>query len=522
MKQKFFYFCYDWMGAVLSTMSNDRPNILLITTDQQHWATLGVNNDEIQTPNLDRLAKQGTCFDRTYCSNPTCTPTRASILTGKPPSQHGAWSLGTKLSEDEHVVGDDFGDAGYETALIGKGHLQPTESTEEYESLESVPKVHDLDFWRDFHGPWYGFDHVELARNHTDEGLVGQHYALWMEEQGFTEWRDCFRPPIGNTERQHGRWNLPEEYHYNTWIAERTNARLERYDERDEPFFLWASFFDPHPSYLVPEPWDEMYDPEEITVPSKEPGEHDENPPHFQLTQEEDPDFSDWEESGESLHGFHSHLQDDDELARDVAIYYGMVSLVDKYVGRILDRLEELGMAEDTIVAFTSDHGHFYGQHGLISKGPFHYEDLIRVPFIVRYPGEVPAGRRSSALQSLTDLAPTFLGLAGIEVPREMTGVDQSDVWRGETESVRDHVVVENRHEPTTIHIKTYVEDRYKLTVYHERDYGELFDLQADPEERHNLWNDPDHQDLKNRLVRDLLFAEMGKEPLWMPRITNA
>jgi uncharacterized sulfatase len=141
---------------------------------------------------------------------------------------------------------------------------------------------------------------------------------------------------------------------------------------------------------------------------------------------------------------------------------------------------------------------------------------------VVPYPGEVPAGRRSDALQSLTDFSPTVPNLAGIDVPRGMTGVDQSSVWLGETESVRDHVVVENHHEPTTIHCKTYVSDRYKLTVYYDRDYGELFDLQEDPEEVNNLWDDPAYQELKNELTRDLLFAEMGKEPLWMPRIAVA
>ncbi len=500
----------------------DEPNVLWITTDQQHWNTLGVINDEIDTPNLDRLTREGTLFDRTYCSNPTCTPTRASMLTGKPPSQHGAWSLGTKLPEDEHVVGEDFAEAGYETSLIGKAHFQPLDSTDEYDSLEAYPTLQDLEFWEEFDGPFYGFDHVELARNHTDEAHVGQHYALWMEEKGFADWRDCFREPTGNREAQQGTWNLPEEYHYDAWIAERTNARLECHAERDESFFCWASFFDPHPPYLVPEPWDELYDPDELAVPSKQPGEHDDNPPHFRLTQEENPDFSEWAESGQALHGFHSHLHDEADLAEDIAVYYAMTSLLDKYVGQILDRLDALGLAQDTVVVFTSDHGHFYGQHGLTAKGPFHYEDLIRVPFVVRYPGEVPAGRRCSALQSLNDLAPTALALTDIEVPRTMTGVDQSAVWCGESDGQREGVVVENRHEPTTIHCKTYVEDRYKLTVYYDRDYGELFDLEADPDEHSNLWDDPEHQQLKGDLIRELLFREMGKEPLWMPRIAVA
>jgi len=153
----------------------NRPNILLITSDQQHWNTLGAFNPEISTPNLDRLVRGGTTFTRAYCPNPTCTPTRASIITGKYPSQHGAWTIGTKLPESETTVGELLGNAGYRTALVGKAHFQPLVTTEDYPSIEAYPVLQDLDFWRTFNGPFYGFDHVELARNHTNEAHVGQH-----------------------------------------------------------------------------------------------------------------------------------------------------------------------------------------------------------------------------------------------------------------------------------------------------------------------------------------------------------
>jgi uncharacterized sulfatase len=495
----------------------------LITSDQHHWTAMGYNNPEVKTPNLDRLAAEGMIFDRAYCPNPTCTPTRASLITGTYPSQHGAYSLGTKLSEAEHTVGEDFSAAGYRTALVGKAHFQPLRGTEAYPSLEAYPILQDLDFWRSFHGPFYGFDHVELARNHTDEAHVGQHYALWMEAQGCDNWRDYFRPPTGNNPDQRRTWAIPEQYHYDAWIADRTNALMDQYAGEGEPFFLWASFFDPHPAYLVPEPWDTMYDPDEVTVPEKAPGEYEDNPPHFQMTQEPNPDFSAWREpEGNGMHGFHSHLHDREELAKNIAIYYGMISLMDKYIGKILDKLEELGLAENTLVVFTTDHGHFYGHHGLIAKGAFHYEDMIRIPMVARFPGRIPAGERSAALQTLVDYPQTFLSIAGIEAPRTMTGVDQRPVWFGETPSARDHIVVENRHQPTTLHLKTYVNDRYKITVYYGRDYGELFDLETDPDEINNLWDDPECAHLKARLVMALLQAEMGKEPLWMPRIAGA
>ena len=497
-----------------------KQNILLITSDQQHWNTLGLDNPEIKTPNLDRLASEGMLCERAYCPNPTCTPSRSSIITGKYPSQHGAWSLGTKLSEDEHTVGEDFAAAGYRTGLVGKAHFQPLHGTDAYPSLEAYPVLQDLDFWRGFDGPFYGFDTVRLARNHADEAHVGQHYAIWMEENGCTQWRDYFRPPTGNNPNQKLHWPIPEEYHYDAWIAEETNRLLSGYAEKEEPFFLWSSFFDPHPPYLAPEPWDRMYDPQKLTVPQATPGEHDANPEHFRMTQEERPDFSAWRESGQGIHGCQSHVFDRGEMAQNIGVYYGMVSLMDKYIGRILDRLDDLGLSDNTLVVFTSDHGHFYGQHGLTAKGPFHYEDLVRLPFVVRQPGKVPSGERTPAIQSLVDLAPSFLSWCGLKAPDAMVGVDQGPVWRGEAGEARSHCVVENRHEPTTIHLKTYIDQRYKLTVYYQREYGELFDLQEDPGEVRNLWDaDPE---LRATLMQKMLFAEMGKEPLPMPRIAGA
>ena len=485
-------------------------NVLLITSDQQHWNTLGQNNPEIQTPALDKLAAQGATFTRAYCPNPTCTPTRSSMITGKYPSQHGAYSLGAKLPETEPTVGERFQDAGYRSALVGKAHFQPLQSTEEYPSLEAYPKLQDLDFWADFEGPFYGFDHIELARNHTDESHVGQHYALWMEEKGLSNWRDYFLQPTGHVEAQRRKWLIPEQFHYNAWIAERSNALISRYNDADQPFFLWASFFDPHPKYLVPEPWDTMVDPAEVSVPTATPGEHEGNPPHLQLTQQADPDFSAWQEpNGSGCHGFHSHLQDRDELAKDIACYYGMVSCMDKYIGQIVDHLDQLGLADNTLVVFTSDHGHYFGQHGLIAKGAFHYDDGIRVPMIARLLGRIPAGHVSHSLQTLVDYAPTLLDYCGLDAPDDMTGISQRTVWNGDESQARDHVIVENRHQPTTLHLKTYINERHKITIYYGRYYGEIFDLREDPGEVKNLWSDAA---LRAELTEEFLRAEMLKE----------
>jgi arylsulfatase A-like enzyme len=408
--------------------------------------------------------------------------------------------------------------------LIGKAHFQPLASTPEQQSLECQPTLRDLDFWRQFKGPWYGFEDVELARNHADESHVGQHYAIWMEEKGLKNWRDYFRQWPKNPDEKPRQlvWDLPEEFHYTTWTAERTIASIEKSVQAGKPFFTWASFHDPHPPYLVPEPRASMYDPDDMEPGTLTPGEFEHMAKHFQKTQERIPDFSAYKETPFTNHGFECHLRDIELLKKQMAVYYGMISFMDAQIGRILDSLDQQGIADNTLIVFTSDHGHFLGQHGLVAKGAFHYEDLLKLPFIVRYPGQVPTGLRSSALQALIDLAPTFLTAAGIPVPGLMQGVNQLDVWRGNSDKARDEVIVENRHQPTALHLRTYIDQRYKLTVYRDRNEGEFFDLAEDPGEIHNRWDDPAYAVLKAKTMHRFINAELKRESTRFPRIATA
>ncbi len=512
-----------------------RPNILLITTDQQHFSTLGAVNPKIRTPNLDRLCEMGTRFDRAYCPSPVCTPSRASILTGLYPSQHGAWTIGTHLDEACRTLPGMLGKAGYMSGLVGKAHFHPLADTPGHTSLEKLPIVRDMEHWRGFNGPWYGFDHIELTRNHADEAMAGQHYGVWMEDRELADWRDYFQPAPGETsaraiaigtngeywKRQARIWALPEDFHYTRWTGERSVVFIDDALAQDRPFFLWSSFHDPHPPYVLSEPWASMYDPAEMEPGALTPGEHDKNPPHFGKTQEENPDFGDWHEPFEA-HGCHSHLHDRDELKKDMAIYYGMVSFLDQEVGRMLDLLEARGVLDDTLIVFTTDHGHFLGQHGLMAKGPFHYEDLLRVPFIAAWPGRIAAGAVSRSLQSLVDLAPTFLEAAGLAVPHDMQGVSLLEEWTGQRTTTRDFVLCENRHNPVMPHAVTHVDARYKITVYRAGAAGELFDLEADPNEVDNLWANPDFAALKSELLLRFAQSVLASERMKMPRVSHA
>ena len=268
-------------------MSRRRPNILLITSDQQHFDTLGVTNPRIKTPALDRLAHEGVRFDRAYCVNPVCSPSRSTIITGLYPAWHHCWTIGVKLPEDVPTLGDILHEHGYATTLVGKAHFQPLASAPGSVSLECQPILRDLEFWRGFHGPWYGFGHVEVARNHADESHAGQHYAIWMEQQGLKNWRDYFWPwpysPEDMRKRRHS-WDLPEQYHYSKWTADRTIANIERAVDLDKPFFMFTNFHDPHPPYLVPEPWASMYDPDDMAPGKLAEGELERLGDHFKLT----------------------------------------------------------------------------------------------------------------------------------------------------------------------------------------------------------------------------------------------
>ncbi len=511
------------MLALLKFNMTNRPNILLITTDQQHANTIhALGNAVIQTPNLDRLVKEGAAFDRAYCANPVCSPSRSSILTGQYPSSHGCWNIGVALPEDNITLSQVLSEQGYRTGLFGKAHFQPVLSEG---GFESPPNIFNRDFWRNWNGPYYGFDEVQMVHGHAGEiSSHGMHFGVWLEDQG-VDTSKYFGPR--GTHRE-GSWDLPEEYHYTRWTADQTISFLESGDTEqsaEDPFFAWCSFQDPHDSYLAPEPWASKYDPGQIPAFHKKEGEMSDKTLLHQCAIKNEWGALDINPTGDPFDtdkvvqclGWTTDEIGEQRAKQWVATYYGMVSLVDYHVGRILDTLNNQQLSENTIVIFTTDHGDYLGNHGIWLKGPLHYEDVIRLPFLVRWSNEIPGGMRSGSLMSLVDIAPTLLDICDMQDAMPCQGVSQRNAWLNPHHAARDWCLVENRAEDN-IYVKTLVREKYKLNVHLHSGEGELYDLENDPHEFHNLYQNNDYTTIANRLLQQLLKIDADLEGPYPPR----
>jgi arylsulfatase len=462
-----------------------QPNILWICTDQQRFDTIGaLGNPHVSTPNIDRLVATGTTFERAYCQAPICTPSRSSFLTGVYPSTSRSNRNGNDAFSGSHpLVTRIMADNGYTCGNIGKFHLASP-----YQRME--PRTDD------------GYAVFEYSHAPRDGWTEGHAYAQWVRDQGHAL-GELTKNPDG----------VPPELHQTTWAA--TRAIDFMHANRDRPWLLTINVYDPHPPFNPPAAYRDQFDP--ATMPG----------PHFRDTDiaaQEALAAIDFQSKARDPHDLdinHPILPkslvpgESDPAGRSVgerdawtlqAAYYAMIKLIDDNLGRMLAALDELQLAEDTIVIFTSDHGETLGDHGLIQKGCRFYEGLVRVPLIWRWPGRIAPGSRRQALVELMDKAPTILDLAGIEVPAHMQGRSLRPLLedRGAPDRHRDLARCEYYDAldlPDASRATMIRTDRHKLVVYHGHRLGELFDLEADPWEHDNLWDDPAHAALRSELL---------------------
>jgi uncharacterized sulfatase len=501
------------------SMAAAPPNVLVITSDQQRTDSISAYGSGFtSTPALDRLGREGALCERAYCANPVCTPARASIFSGRYLSRHGAWNVGTSIPEEEVLLSHRLADRGYRTHYIGKAHFQGFGAATA-ERVRRHPEEPGPEYDRPG-GPYYGFQSVELGSGHVAYGLQ-QHYGRWVRRQVSAEDFAAFRRlhrrggeiPGGFGGQAHD-WDLPERLHSSVWMADRSIAFLEEQAAAGEPFFLAVGFQDPHHPHALPRDFADRLDPAEVPLPRHVEGETADKPPHFGQAHRGELDRSPLQGAfpvaGQSA-GHQYHAIPEAESREGRAYYYGMVRLMDRELGRILAALDRLDLAANTIVVFTTDHGELLGDHGLWMKGPFHYEELVRIPLLFRWPASWPAGRRPRGLISQVDIVPTVLAALGEPVPDGVDGVDAGPLLRGEAAAVRDHALVECVDDPAGLRLKTLVTPAWKLTWYAGQPYGELYDLTEDPGEVVNRWDDPAHAPRRAALLGRLLAA---MEPL--------
>jgi arylsulfatase A-like enzyme len=489
------------------------PNILIILTDQQRTDSLSCyGSDFTHTPHLDRLASEGARFDRAYCVNPVCTPARASIFTGQYVSRHGAFNVGVNTPEDAPMISHALTQAGYRTHYVGKAHFQSFGS--EPVSGSAMPTMESVNGWEKhyptWHGPYYGFESVELALGHATYGMAG-HYGAWVREQIGADAMQALQHARSLAATSFGGegydWDIPLRLHNSVWTADRTIDFLQHHDHA-QPFFLVASFEDPHHPHCVPTELSERVDPQAVLLPDYVEGELDDKPPHFNAARHgqlaQSPILGRFKMAGQGGGADYRHVAEQDARVGR-ASYYTLCRLIDQQVGRMLNALDELGLVEDTLVIFTTDHGELLGDHGIWMKGPFHYEQLVRIPYIMRWPCGFRGGQTPASLINQVDIAPTVLAAAGVHAQAPMDGFDALPYLRGEKDTIRNSTLVECVDDPAGLRLKTLVTRDRKLTWYAGHDYGELYDLTNDPHERINQWGNPDYASDRAQLLSKLL-----------------
>ncbi|WP_163272154.1 sulfatase family protein [Chelativorans alearense] len=454
-----------------------RPNILMIMTDQQRRDTLGAYGcDWIPTPNLDRLAASGTAFTRATVDNPICTPSRASIFTGKMVPDHSVYRVHDNLPDDEVLFTERLRlEAGYRTALFGKLHVSSR--------LAEERRRHPND----------GFEIYEWCL----EPSVGMDSRF----NGYVAWLRANAPDFLATLKANKRGELhhPEAVHMSKWAADRTIDFITGAEDDDRPFFCLMSLFDPHDPYQDhPLSMRPLIDEARIPAP---------------IARRAAPDCVRREQEGSYLG------RSADFTAAEVHQirlgYAASIAFADQQIGRVLDALDQAGLAENTLVIFMSDHGDQLGDHGLFVKGVALYEPTVGVPLLLRWPGQVPSGAQCGALAQGRDIAATCLAAAGLDTAAHCPDSEDLAAMAQRGKAARQAAICAYRNsgvdnqgqfwDPPMLSTMARNE-RFKLALYASDDKTEveLFDLESDPGEQHNITGDVAYADMERFLMTEI------------------
>jgi arylsulfatase A-like enzyme len=484
-----------------------RPNVILITTDQQRYDTLHCNGSKfMKTPNLDRLADMGLRFERGYCANPVCTPSRVSIMTGMLPSRHGSYNIGTVTDKQDIFLSSILREQGYRTHHIGKAHFYPSDvPSEENRPIEGMKPFENF----------AGFQTAELTIGHNDWGITG-HYKEWLKSKGYDKEKASkdFHVELLLKKDTYatGELELPLEYHSSSWIVDRVENFLTRL-EPEQPFFLNIGFQDPHHPHILPKNFNNRLSMDEIPMPTKT---FDPSLEHLkelsQGTIEGSRFAGKYKIAGNQDTVWNEYFKDTNKTATTRRHYYSMVQLLDEQIGKIMDLLAEKELLSNSIIVFTSDHGEMLGDHGIGQKGPVAFEEVIRVPLIVAYPKKIKPQVVSECV-SLMDLYPTILDYIDLEIPKSCDGRSLKKLVESGLND-RIGIPVEFTEEKDAIRYRCFVTKDWKLVVYPGEEFGELYHLSEDPGENNNLYYDTAYSEIKFDLMKKWLEDMEFNEPM--------
>jgi uncharacterized sulfatase len=437
-----------------------RPNIVLIMTDTQGADCVGADRGDrrLMTPCIDALAAQGAWCERAYTTSPLCTPARSGLFTGILSQRSGAWTNSLALAGNVSHLGQRFRDLGYRTAYMGKWHLDG----HDYFGAGRCP-----DGWEAAH--WYD------GRNYLEE-LSPAERRFWRREVTYESLK---RTGIGADFTWAGR------------CVRRAGRFLESCASGDQPFLLVVSFDEPHHPFACPAADVEPFLDQRFDIGPSATDDLADKPAHYRS----------WQGGAQRRREHH------------LPLYYGCNRFVDRCIGEVVAQVDALARGE-TVVVYTSDHGDMRGAHGLHSKGPAPFEEITRIPLIVRGAG-IPAGRRVRTPVSHADVLPTLLGLAGAEAPPALDGSDIAPLLRGAERPEREVMVEYHRYELSHDGFGGYapmrclVGSEWKLAL-HEHSGDELYHLAGDRHELRNLIADPDRATVRDAM-HDRLLAWMDE-----------
>jgi arylsulfatase A-like enzyme len=445
-----------------------RPNILWVMCDQLRWDALGcTGSGYVHTPNIDALARRGVVLRNAYCASPVCSPARASWLSGLYPHATGQWinygprragQPGCRMREDVVTIADVLAAEGYRCANAGVWHLGDDEHPQHgFEAGWITYRYH-----RDPDDP--------LVRYFADCGVANPYRGGAPEVQRY-----------GPNTLPFGTIADPRQQR-TTWTVDRAVELLD--DLAGSPFFLLCGVKDPHPEMMVMPELLTRYPEAEVPLPVSR---------HDPL-------------AGKPRYQHHAKFRippgtlDDRSYQRMFAHYYALITHIDAEMGRLLDHLQRLGLTDDTVVVFSSDHGEMLGDHGFVEKCLM-YEESVRVPCIVAWPAGLPAGHEVRGAVGGVDLMPTLLELAGAPIPAPMDGHSIADALRRGTEPPPVPVLAELAEiasqdailAPEQLAAHVMLRDGDWKYVRNRHDIDELYDLAADPREMCNLAATPAH-----------------------------